>query len=91
MERIKKVLARTLQGLGIEKKVKEGKVFEVWEEAVGKKVASHTRPQRIKGGRLFVGVSDSAWLQELSFLKENIIKKINKRLGEETVKEIFFK
>ena len=91
MERIKKVLERALRNLGIEKKVKEGRVFEVWDKAVGKKIGAHAHPLKIKRGKLFVKVTDSSWLQELSFLKEKIIKKVNKGLGEEVVKEIFFR
>ena len=91
MERIRGVLGRVLRNLGIEKKVKEGRVFRVWDKEVGKKIATHTHPLKIKRGKLFVAVTDSSWLQELSFLKEKIIKKINKRMGEEVVKDIFFK
>jgi len=91
MEKIGGVLKKVLLNLGIEGKVKEGRVFRVWDKGVGKKIATHTHLLKIKKGRLFVKVSDSSWLQELSFLKEKIIKKINKKMGEEVVKDIFFR
>jgi len=38
-----------------------------------------------------VNVIDSAWLQQLWFLKKDIIRKVNDSLGEDLVGEIKFK
>jgi hypothetical protein len=69
---------------------KENRIFAVWEDAVGQTMALHARPERIQRGQLIVFVSDSAWLQELQFLKTDIKKKLNKRLGRGTVRDIRF-
>ncbi|MDO8785420.1 MAG: DUF721 domain-containing protein, partial [Syntrophales bacterium] len=44
----------------------------------------------LKGTTLFVKVSSSVWMQQLHFLKEEIIEKINQALGGTTIKNIFF-
>jgi len=79
-----------LQRLPMGKRLQEYRVWGVWEEAVGEIVARHARPSKIQKGLLFVSVSDSVWMQELQFLKEMIKEKINERLGEPVVKDIFF-
>jgi len=71
-------------------KIEDCKVFEIWDDTVGEKIASKTEPQSIKKNVLKVSVSDHAWLQQLQFLKEEIREKLNKRLGKEVVDSIFF-
>jgi len=62
-----------------------------WEEIVGKNISSHAKPAFFKYGKLFINVDSSSWLNELKFLKEKIKEKINKKLGTNKVKEIYFK
>jgi len=37
-----------------------------------------------------VKVSSPVWMQQLHFLKEEMIEKINRQMGDQTVKNIFF-
>ncbi len=68
-----------------------GKVWEVWNHAVGEMIAENARPSAFRGGLLIVNVSSSAWLQNLQFEKDEIIKRVNAGLGKHQVKEIQFK
>lgn len=90
-QRAKKVLDEVLQGLGLARRVEEGKVSQVWEEAVGKKIAAHARPTKMQDGKLSVEVDNTTWVQQLTFLKKRIIDEINKQTGKEIVREITFK
>ena len=67
------------------------RVWEVWPSAVGEPIGSNTSPAAFKGSLLIVNVTDSAWLQQLWFLKKDIIRKVNESLDEELVGEIKFK
>ena len=67
------------------------RVWDVWEEAVGEVIATNTRPAAFKGDLLIVNATSSSWLQQLRFLKPEIIQKINHALGEVPVKDIKFK
>jgi predicted nucleic acid-binding Zn ribbon protein len=67
------------------------RVWDVWEEAVGEVIAANTRPAAFKGDLLIVNATSSSWLQQLRFLKPEIIRKINHVLGEVPVREIKFK
>lgn len=51
-----------------------------WPALAGEKVAAHTKPAWIKKDVLWVFVEGSTWMQELSFLKPNLLAKVNKRL-----------
>jgi hypothetical protein len=68
----------------------EYRVWEVWEEAVGRLVARKAQPNKIQRGKLFVSVSNSAYLQEMQFYKAHIRDAVNTRLGSPVVKDIFF-
>ena len=48
------------------------RVRKEWPGLVGEETAARTRPYRLEGGRLFVGVESHAWAQELHFKKEEI-------------------
>ena len=66
-------------------------IHTLWHKAVGEKIAKNTLPQTIKKNILFVTVSNSVWMQELQFLKEQIRERINKDLPTLTIEDIRFK
>ncbi len=88
---IDKIVERVLKNWGLQRSGKEQRVFQVWKQALGEPLSSNLRPLFIHQGRLAVGVRDSAWMQELQFMKKDIKKKLNRELGSETVREIHLK
>ncbi|MBI3128853.1 MAG: DUF721 domain-containing protein [Candidatus Tectomicrobia bacterium] len=67
------------------------RVFQVWEGAVGKSLARVARPAAVRGARLFVEVSDSAWLQELKLREKDLLAGLNAALGTEEFKALTFR
>ncbi|MBW2180015.1 MAG: DUF721 domain-containing protein [Deltaproteobacteria bacterium] len=67
------------------------KLWDLWEDTVGEPIAENTRPAAFKGKILIVYVSRSTWMQQLQFLKKDMITKINNVLGEELIEEIKFR
>ncbi|MCJ7773806.1 MAG: DUF721 domain-containing protein, partial [Desulfobacterales bacterium] len=67
------------------------KLWDLWEDAVGQTIAENTRPAAFKGKILVVYVSSSTWMQQLQFLKKDIIANVNKALGKELIEEIKFR
>lgn len=67
------------------------RVWDIWSSAVGEHIGGNSSPAAFKGKLLIVNVTDSAWLQQLWFLKKDIIGKVNGCLGEDLVEEIKFK
>ncbi|PIE64305.1 MAG: hypothetical protein CSA24_03105 [Deltaproteobacteria bacterium] len=51
-----------------------------WEQLVGPKLAARTQPVRIVDGVLTLRVASSAWLNELTFLREQLRAQINDRV-----------
>jgi predicted nucleic acid-binding Zn ribbon protein len=67
------------------------RIWQLWEQAVGKAIAENARPAAFKGNLLWVHVTSSTWVHQLQFLKRDIVEKLNKVLGKELVEEIKFK
>ena len=63
----------------------------IWSKTVGVNIAKRTRPLKLKGKTLYVTVATSTWMEELKYMKEDIIKKINTELRKKAVKDIIFR
>ena len=91
MQQVGVVIKKFLKKTGLEKGVKEQEALVLWNKIVGSKISKNTKPISIKKGVLEVKVSTATWKQELQFQKIEIIKKLNKKLNKNIVKEIKFK
>jgi predicted nucleic acid-binding Zn ribbon protein len=85
------LLTALLRGTPAEKRIREGGIWEVWDVAVGKGIAVHAQPIAFRDGTLTLSVDSAPWMQQLTFLKHDLIAKVNERLGEEMVKDIYMK
>jgi hypothetical protein len=47
-----------------------------WDKVVGPKLSQHTSPAKIKNSTLYIRVNHSAYSQQLSFFKPQIIEKV---------------
>jgi hypothetical protein len=65
-------------------------IVQIWDEMVGELVSKNTNPLNFSAGVIYVEISNSAWANEMSFLKEDIIAKYNERFRKNLVKEIRF-
>jgi len=75
--------------LGGEKHQRFIKLFLAWKSVVGELMAERSYPLKIERNTLFVGVQNSAWMQELNLLKPKIIKKYKNKYAEELAEIIF--
>jgi len=64
-------------------------IFLNWKSMVGDLLAERSHPVKLDRDTLFVAVENSAWMQELILLKEDIIKNYQKRCHEE-LRDIIF-
>lgn len=90
IENIADVLDGALINLGLKKSIEKQKALIYWEKAVGGKIAGNTQAIKIKKQTLYVNTSSSVWAQELSLMKNQLIKKLNSCLGEEAIHDIRF-
>ena len=91
MTPISGVLQKILQQYGLEGKLREYQVLNRWEEIVGKTIAAHTAPDSIRFKKLILKVDSSAWMQELSFLKKDLIEKVNHAFQTPLIRDIQFR
>ncbi|MDO8784705.1 MAG: DUF721 domain-containing protein, partial [Syntrophales bacterium] len=76
LQRLEDVLQATLKRRKIFLNFEDRSIISLWNKAVGPQIATQSRPGTLKGTTLFVKVSSSVWMQQLHFLKEEIIEKI---------------
>ena len=88
---ISNLLGEVLRGTPVEKRLDEGRIWLVWEQAVGSRIASHAVPAAFRDGTLTLTVDSAPWMQQLNYLKQELIAKVNGELREEMVKEIQMK
>ncbi|GAB4338487.1 MAG: hypothetical protein Kow0037_22550 [Calditrichia bacterium] len=87
---LNQLIYQLLESLGIKERVEEHFAFVYWDSAVGKQIAAQTEPKKIVNGTLFVKVSNTIWRNELTFMKPDIIGKLNHKIGKNVVKDIKF-
>lgn len=85
------LLEALLAGWGLDERLHQYQALVVWDEVVGPTIAAHARPEKIRDGILEVCVDQPAWMQQLQLLKPRILAKLNARLGEPPLSEIFLK
>lgn len=90
LERVGDILRHSLKRLDLSGRLSEYGVWPIWNEIVGATIARNAQPEKIRNGTLFVKVTSSIWMQQLQYVKEMIAEKLNKDLGNEVVKNIFF-
>ncbi|MFH0727151.1 MAG: DUF721 domain-containing protein [Pseudomonadota bacterium] len=67
------------------------RIREVWEEIVGAAIAKNAQPVAYQKRLLLVNVESSVWIQQLQFLKEDILTRMHEVTGEGMVDDIKFR
>jgi predicted nucleic acid-binding Zn ribbon protein len=91
IDRLSTTIAKILRSRGLEGGLSEYKVFGHWEKTVGEVIALHAHPAMVRGKKLTLIVDSPAWMQQLSLLKPELIKKVNIDLGRESIRDITLK
>ncbi|MBI3398202.1 MAG: DUF721 domain-containing protein [Deltaproteobacteria bacterium] len=91
LSRIGDILDIPFSTSGFDKVVKGLFISRIWRKTVGPTIAKKTIPLKLAGKTLYVTVATSTWLEELKYLKGDIINKINNELQEQAVEEIVFR
>src|SRR3990170_814017 len=83
-------LERVLQRLDPEHRLRVYRLWTFWAEEVGPAIAARAEPAGYRAGVLSVRVSSAPWMQELQLMKETIRERLNARLGEPLIRDIYF-
>ena len=86
-ERVDDALQHVLQRIDPERRLQ---LFRIWNAEVGATVAARAQPVGFRDGVLSVRVNSATWMQELQFAKEEIRERLNLRLDNDLVRDIYF-
>lgn len=87
---IRESILKLFKSLGMKERFEENLAIAFWDATVGKDISRHTDPQKVVDRILFVKVDDGAWRNELSYLKNELIEKLNQQIGKKAIEEIKF-
>ncbi len=90
LQQIGDVLFSLLKKRGMASKFEEKALLKIWPKAVGPQIASQTQIDSFRHGILFVKTVSSVWVQQLHFIKEEILGKLNELSAKTQIKEIRF-
>jgi len=85
---LKEVLSDLIREYKIGPRLKEASVINTWNTVTGKAISSRTTRVYIKDGVLHIYLNSSVVKNELMMLREALREQLNKKAGEEVVKEI---
>jgi predicted nucleic acid-binding Zn ribbon protein len=63
----------------------------VWDDLVGARIAAVAQPVSERGGEVTIDCSDSVWAQELDLMQEQLLERLQERLGEGAPQSLRFR
>jgi predicted nucleic acid-binding Zn ribbon protein len=90
VEALAGILARLTVRLGLDGELQGWRAVEHWPRIVGPRIARRTQAVGFRDGVLHVEVEGSAWMHELSFLKHELVQKIQRDFGTNRVRDVRF-
>ncbi len=88
---LKLLIDKLMRAYGYQDQLDEIELIEAYEKVVGKVYANHTQKIYFKNKTLFVKLDSSTLKQELSYMKEAVIAKLNQMVGRRIVEQIDIK
>ena len=82
---------KLLKTMGLDERWRQNQIASAWGEIVGETIARHAQPTACHGNSLVVGVDHSTWLRELTYLKPDLLGKLQARFGAHAPRDIIFR
>lgn len=88
---IKDVVSDYLKENELGGKLDEQEMIRLWYEITGKMVANATRSVSIRNRKMFVKIESSVIRNEISMIREGLIRELNSRFPEPLIDDIILK
>lgn len=88
--RVGDILKEAMKRRNIPVDIRDRKIVSDWENTVGPVISQQTRPEKIRNRTLYLTVSSPIWMQQLQFMKKELLEKVNAALQKDAVSDIFF-
>jgi predicted nucleic acid-binding Zn ribbon protein len=85
------LIASLMKERGLDKQMQALSAVEIWAEIVGESAARSTRAISCEQGTLVIEVRRSVWRTELQLRKQELVEKLNQRIGTPSVCDIVFR
>lgn len=89
-ESIQSIIDSVIKSYKLEGRMKDFDIINGWEEMMGKAVASRTDKIAIKNRVLILRLNSSVMREELMFGKQIIIDRVNQKVNEQYIQDIWF-
>lgn len=88
---LSEILGESLKNLQIDGKIHETRIMEAWSEVVGPIISAHTGNKYVSRRVLYVQMDTPIIRNELQMMRQNLVEKLNKAAGADTIKDIVFR
>lgn len=85
---LKKAIDQLLRAYGYQEQLDQIELVKVYKEQVGKVFVNHTKRIALKNGVLYIEMDSASLKQELSYVKEGLIQRLNQKMGKEMIVKI---
>ena len=72
------------------KKIEETKALEAWADYVGPSAAEVSTALKVRSNTLIVKVTDPLWMQQLTFLKRDLLSRFKADFPKLRIRNIYF-
>ena len=84
-KKLREILDPLARRVGMDAGVATGRVWSQWGGIVGPDIAEHAEPTSLRRGVLRVRTDSPVWATELTYLSEEIRRRVNESLGRDEV------
>jgi hypothetical protein len=90
-EKVSSLLKQMLEQPGIGEQITRHQAWLIWDQLVGEQIAARARPLKLRKGVLEVQVDHPVWMQQLQMLKPKILEKINAKIPNAGITDIYLR
>ena len=87
---IKEVLLKALREQGLETPLLQKRIIDSWPEVMGDAISRYTDNLVIRNQTLYVHLTNPALRMELSMQRQDIVRRLNARVGSQVIADIRF-
>ena len=85
---IGEVIGEMIKAYGLEKRLKQAEIGQVWNQLLGPSVARCTERVTLNNGVVTVYLDSSLVKHELNMMKSRLVAALNEAMGSQVVKEV---
>ena len=85
------ILHAILRADGLETPLNEYRASMAWAEVMGQMIAKYTSKVEVRGGVMYLSITNAALRQELMMSKASVAARINEHVGAQVVQQIIIR